>query len=117
MVAYAWHPWAGRLVRVHEAVEGPTGARARCSLADAAVVRIREIPAWMLDAAACRGVREAPEPVAALSALAALRSLLTEAMRAAAVASPAHHRGDHHATPSSPAPGAAAPVLPDLAPL
>src|SRR4051794_36184042 len=57
-VAYAWHPWAGQLVRVHEAIEKPTGTRARCSLAGAAAVRIREIPAWMLDAAACRGVRE-----------------------------------------------------------
>src|SRR4051812_29078948 len=110
MVAYAWHPWAGQSVRVHEAIGRPTDARARCSLAGADAVRMREIPAWMLDAAACRGVREAPEPVAALSALAALRSLLTEAMRAAAVASPAHHRGDRHATPSSPAPGAAAPA-------
>src|SRR4051812_22917173 len=110
MVAYAWHPWAGQSVRVHEAIGRPTGARARCSLAGADAVRMREIPAWMLDAAACRGAREVPEPVAALSALAALRSLLTEAMRAAAVASPAHHRGDRHATPSSPAPGAAAPA-------
>ena len=109
-MAYAWHPWAGRTVRVHEPIERPTGAQARCSPAGAGVVRMREIPSWMLDAAACLEMRPAPEPVAALPALAALRSLLVEAMEAAAVASPAHHRGDRHATPSSPAPGAAAPA-------
>ena len=54
-MAYAWHPWAGRSVRVHETIERPTGAQARCSLAGAGVVRMREIPVWMLDAAACLG--------------------------------------------------------------
>jgi len=24
-VAYAWHPWAGQLVRVHEVIERATG--------------------------------------------------------------------------------------------
>lgn len=66
---------------------------------------MREIPAWMLDAAACLGLREVPEPVVALRALAALRSLLTEAMgRGASIAR--YHRGDRHAPPPSPAPGA-----------
>ena len=81
-VAYAWHPWAGRLVRVHEVIERTTGTSARCGLVDAAVDRVQEIPVWMLDAAVCRSMRAATEPVAAVSALLTLRSLLSEAMRA-----------------------------------
>src|SRR6516162_185046 len=114
-VAYSWHPWAERAVRVHEVIERPTGAIARCSLVGAAVARVQDIPVWMLDAAACCQTRLAANPVAALSALAALRILLLEAMRIAAtelpsdagIASPDSYRGDRHATPSSPAPTAA----------
>ena len=51
-VAYSWHPWAERTVRVHEVIERPTGAVARCSLVGAAVARGQDIPVWMLDAAA-----------------------------------------------------------------
>ena len=69
----------------------------------------------MLDAAACCQTRLAAKPVAALSALAALRILLLEALRIAAtevpsdaeIASPGSYRGDRHTTPSSPAPTAA----------
>ena len=114
-IAYSWHPWAERTVRIHEVIERPTGAVARCSLVDAAVARVQDIPVWMLNAAACCQTRLAAEPVAALSALAALRVLLLEAMRIAAtevpsdagIASPDSYRGDRHATPSSPAPTAA----------
>src|ERR1051325_8677829 len=92
-VVYAWHPWAGRPVRLHEVIERATGASARCSLVDATMTRLQEIPAWMLDARACRTARTTAQPVAALSALAALRALLSDAMRAAptgaAIASPA----------------------------
>ena len=113
-VAYAWHPWAGQSVCVHEVIERTTGASARCSLVGAPVVRLQEIPVWMLDAAACRWTRAASEPVAASFALAALRSLLSQAMArataaswsGAAVASPDHHRGDRHAPPPPPASGA-----------
>ena len=112
-MAYAWHPWAGRLVCVHETIERPTGAQARCSPTDADGARLREIPVWMLDAAVCCSMWTASEPVAAPSALAALRSLLLEATGgAAAVASPAHHCGDRHATPPSPATDAGAPTRP-----
>ena len=72
-IAYSWHPWAERTVRIHEVIERPTGAVARCSLVDAAVARVQDIPVWMLNAAACCQTRLAAEPVAALSALAALR--------------------------------------------
>jgi hypothetical protein len=111
-IAYCWHPWAGRTVRVHEVIERTTGVAARCSLVDAAVARVQEIPVWMLDAAACCQTRLAAKPAAALSALAALRMLLLEARQAAAtevpsdagIASPDSYRGDRHATPSPPAP-------------
>ena len=115
VIAYSWHPWAERTVRIHEVIERLTGAVARCSLVDAAVARVQDIPVWMLDAAACCQTRLAAKPVAALSALAALRILLSEAMRIAAtevpsdagIVSPDSYRGDRHATPSSPAPTAA----------
>ena len=114
-ISYLWHPWAERTVRVHEVIERPTGAVARCSLVDAAVARVQEIPVWMLDAAACCQTRLAAEPATSLSALTALRILLLEAMRTAAaeepsdagIASPDSYRGDRHAAPLSPAPTAA----------
>jgi hypothetical protein len=103
-IAYSWHPWAERTVRVHEVIER-TGSVARCSLVDAAVARVQEIPVWMLDAAACCQTRLAAEPATSLSALTALRILLLEAMRIAAaeepsdagIASPDSSRGDRHA--------------------
>jgi hypothetical protein len=86
VVAYAWHPWVGQFVQVHEMIERPTGARARCSLAGGGVVRtrempvrMREMPVWILNAAACRGMRDMSEPVAALAALAALTRCSTSA--------------------------------------
>jgi hypothetical protein len=114
-IAYSWHPWAGRTVRIHEVIERTTGATARCSLVGATVARLQEVPVWMLDTAACCQTRLAAEPVAALSALAALRILLLEALQFAAteapsdagIASPDSYRGDRHATASSPATTAA----------
>src|SRR5215212_1501738 len=109
-VVYAWHPWAGRPVRRHEVIERATGASARCSLVDATIARQQEIPVWMLDAVACRTARTTAQPVAALSALAALRALLSDAMRhdldGRAIASP-ESCGDRHAAPLSPASKAA----------
>src|SRR5215213_7406251 len=117
-VAYTWHPWHGRSVRAHEVVERATGSWARCGLAGADAARLREIPAWMLDASVCRSMRKSAAPVAALSALAALRALLSEVMAsaaagsvpAAAVASRGQERGDRHAPPPSPASETRAPA-------
>ncbi len=113
-VVYAWHPWAGRLVRLHDVIERATGAAARCSLVNATSPRSQEIPVWMLDPVACRSAQATVQPVAALSALTILHALLADAARGAAreapsgaaVASP-ESRGDRHATPSSPDPQAA----------
>ena len=107
VVAYAWHPWVGLLVHVHQVLERQAGAWARCSVVGADVVRQREIPTWMLDASTCRAMRRSAEPVVALSALVALRALLTTAMRSvpaapsgAAVACTPSNRGGRHAPPS-----------------
>ena len=80
-VLYAWHPWAGRTVRLEEVIARATGTAVRCSLADAPVARFQEIPAWMLDPVACGTVRATGQPVAALSALRSLHALLADAAR------------------------------------
>ena len=106
-VVYPWHPWVGRTVCVHEVVERGAIASARCSLAGATPVRIRELPLWMLDAAGCRTMRIEAHPMATLCALAALHRLLSAERKrseaeseAAAIASP-ESPGDRHGTSSS----------------
>ena len=108
VVSYAWHPWAGRAVRFHEVIERATGTAARCSLADAPIARPQEIPVWMLDPVACRTMRAAAQPVAALSVLMSLHALLADAAGGedrvptrARLASP-ESPGDRHATASAP---------------
>jgi hypothetical protein len=66
------------LVHVHQVLEREAGAWAQCSLVGADVARQKEIPTWMLDASTCRTMRRSAEPVAALSALVALRALLND---------------------------------------
>ena len=114
MVVYAWHPWAGRSIRVHDVVERAGSAAARCSLVGAPVDRLQEIPVWMLDAASCRWMSASATPAATLSALEALRSLLSQVMagtatapsEGTAIASGDHHHGGRHAPHSPPAPEA-----------
>ena len=65
---------------VHDVIERATGTAARCTLTDAPVARLQEIPVWMLDPVACSATRAAAQPVAALSALMSLRALLAAAM-------------------------------------
>src|ERR687894_1494839 len=120
VVAYSWHPWAGHLVHVHEVLEREAGAWARCSLVGADVARLREIPTWMLDASICRTMRRSSKPVAALSALAALQALLTEAMEGTTAAlsgaevacTPPHRRGRHAPSPDTGAPARPLPAVP-----
>jgi hypothetical protein len=108
VVVYAWHPWAGRSVCIHDVIERATGAAARCSLAGVAAARVQELPVWMLDTAACRPVRLTQEPMVTLATFVTLRGLLSAAMQPLAardsfdarLASPEPHRGDRHATPT-----------------
>ena len=78
-VFYAWHPWAGKTVRVHKITRHPTGAITRCTAVEGEPPeRAQELPVWMLDAAWCRSMHRADEPVASLDALRALQALLGE---------------------------------------
>ena len=52
-IHYPWHPWRDHKVRVHATLVKRGQAVARCSLEDVQPFRIREVPLWMLDAAAC----------------------------------------------------------------
>lgn len=75
-VLYRWHPWAGCIVRVHEAVEKADGIFLRCSR-DAAAKRWLELPAWMFDRAVCLPMRITRDPWIEFAALSALRELLS----------------------------------------
>ena len=110
MVAYAWHPWAGKTVRVREVIERAGGRVMRSALEDAGVGRDQEIPAWMLDAAFCRMMQAVTDPVADLRTLVALQALLAEVTatisasrpKRTTLASPEPNRGDRHGTPQRP---------------
>ncbi len=75
-VAYSWHPWAGRIVRIHEVTRRGGADVLRCCLADEQSRWCLELPAWMFDRAVCAPMRLAGAPVAAVGALQALQALL-----------------------------------------
>jgi hypothetical protein len=79
-VLYPWHPWAGRIVHVHEAVGKADGIFLRCSL-DGAARRWLELPAWMFDRAVCLPMQITRDPWIEFAALSALRELLTGVAR------------------------------------
>ena len=78
-VLYPWHPWAGCIVLVHEAVEKLDGTVLRCSREGGSRERWLELPAWMFDRARCLPMRIARDPHVAFAALAELKELLAEA--------------------------------------
>ena len=78
-VLYPWHPWAGCIVLVHEAVEKLDGTVLRCSREGGSRERWLELPAWMFDRARCLPIRIARDPHVAFAALAELKELLAEA--------------------------------------
>jgi hypothetical protein len=90
-VLYPWHPWFGRVVRVHEAIRRGSGDILRCSL-DAGE-RI-ELPSWMFDRAVCSGVRMTASPHLDAATLAALKNLLADC---GASSDPLSHRPDSDA--------------------
>jgi len=79
-VLYCWHPWAGCVVRVHEAVEKAGGTVLRCSRDNGASGRWLELPVWMFDRATCLATRFTAVPVIDFAALAALQELLAAAV-------------------------------------
>ena len=92
-VLYRWHPWSGRVVRVHEAVAKEAGEVLRCSLEGCDAGRWLELPAWMLDRVSCAPMRIEERLCVDVGALSALTAVLATAP----VVSPA--------APSSHAPG------------
>ncbi len=117
-VLYRWHPWAGRVVGIHEVIERATGDVARCRVTPGAGGRLLEVPVWMLDRASCHAMRLAPGPRVDLAALVALRALFAETIRpkpselgdpslstdpvpCAEIRSRDQDRGDRHGMPSA----------------
>src|ERR1700753_3630998 len=76
-VLYRHHPWFGRRVCVHGAVDKAGHVVFRCTLDGAQADRWLEVPAWMFDRTACHdaGLLTA-QPFVSIEALAALSVLL-----------------------------------------
>jgi len=79
---YPWHPWFGKRVVIHEAIDKVDGVVFRCTLSGAHADRWLEIPAWMFDRAACPDpARLVLTPSISISALCALFDLLRQALK------------------------------------
>jgi hypothetical protein len=68
-------------VRVHATLVKRGQAVARCSLEDVQPFRIREVPLWMLDAAACCKIQSSKCKVANVESLRELKALLQPTRR------------------------------------
>ena len=75
-VLYPWHPWAGCIVHVHEAIEKVDGIVLRCSRVGGATGRWLELPVWMFDRTTFLPMQIAPDPHVGFAALVVLRELL-----------------------------------------
>jgi hypothetical protein len=74
---YRLHPWFGRDVFIHAAIDKADGVVFGCTLDSLEVERRLEIPAWMFDRTACAaGARFSANPFVSLEALGALSALL-----------------------------------------
>jgi len=78
-VLYAWHPWCGRAVRVHEVISKAGGDALRCSLDGGEVGRWLELPVWMFDRSICLSARLAASPWIDCASLLALKECLARA--------------------------------------
>ena len=78
-VLYQWHPWCGRVVRVHEAISKGGGDALRCSLDDSEADRWLELPVWMFDRAICLSARLVASPWVDCAVLLALKEYLARA--------------------------------------
>jgi len=79
-VLYAWHPWCGRAVRVHEVISKAGGDALRCSLDGGEVGRWLELPVWMFDRSICLSARLAASPWIDCASLLALKDCLARAL-------------------------------------
>ena len=110
-VLYRHHPWFGRQVWVHGAVDKGGFVVFRCSLEESQVDRWLEVPAWMFDRTACPNPGLlAAQPYVSVEALAALSALLDLASKdqtpsavllsGASRTSHDQNRGEIHVVPS-----------------
>ena len=81
-VLYRHHPWCGRRVCIHGAVDKDGFVVFRCTLEAAQADRGLEVPAWMFDRTACPdpGLLTA-QPFVSIEAIAALSALLDLALK------------------------------------
>ena len=108
-VLYRHHPWCGRRVCIHGAVDKGGFVVFRCTLEESRADRWLEVPAWMFDRTACPdpGLLAA-QPCVSIEALAALSALLDLALKdqtpsavllsGASGASHDQNRGETHVT-------------------
>ena len=108
-VLYRHHPWFGRRVCVHGAVDKASDVVFRCTLDGSQADRWLEVPAWMFDRTACPDAELlTAQPFVSIDALAALSALLDLALKdrtpsaallsGASRASHDQNRGETHVT-------------------
>ena len=78
-VVYPWHPWYGRSTTVYEVLTRGGHAVCRCGLDEERSRRSLEIPAWMLEPAACRALRLMVVPTVDCDALLEVQAVLRTA--------------------------------------
>ncbi len=78
---YQLHPWFGRNVFIHGAID-KAGGVFRCTLDGSDIGRSLEIPAWMFDRAACAAdMRFSIDPFVGLESLGVLSALLDQELK------------------------------------
>jgi hypothetical protein len=108
-VLYWHHPWFGRRVCIHGAVDKDGFVVFRCTLEESQADRGLEVPAWMFDRTACPDPELlAAQPYVSIEALAALSALLDLALKdqtpsavlVSGASGASHHqnRGETHVT-------------------
>ena len=94
---YAFHPWTGCIVHIHEVIKKPSGDVARCSRDGDAPGRWLELPTWMLDRVACAAIRVENGPCVHMAALSALMAVIRQTS--------GDGDGTHLVTSNAPIPG------------
>jgi hypothetical protein len=82
-VCYPWHPWFGRTVAVYEVLVKQAQSVCRCGLEEERSRLAVEIPAWMFESAACRGLRLLHAPAVSCDALRGVQALLRIVLQSA----------------------------------
>jgi hypothetical protein len=102
-VLYRHHPWFGRRVCVHSAVDKDGFVVFRCTLEESQADPALAVPAWMFDRRACPGAELlATQPCVSIEALAAFSALvdLSSAVLLSGATGASHdqNRGEAHVT-------------------